>query len=128
MDELVLREKLGRAIGEASMLWSETPKGVFESTRGAQLLEDLVESIRTMNGFRDGVRFAVEEVQGWRALTIKAHNECRYVDPKEALREVKNKLNLLGVIESKLRCASGEVPTAVFHSMIAREKTEELKP
>lgn len=28
---------LGESIGEASMCWSETPKGVFESTRASEI-------------------------------------------------------------------------------------------
>lgn len=68
---------------------------------------------------------AIEEVQGWRSLTIKAHNECKYIDPKEALREVKNKLNLLGVIESKLRTKSGQDPIKVFKDMKIRSEQQE---
>lgn len=34
-----MREIITRAIGEASMCWSETPKGVFDSSRACEILE-----------------------------------------------------------------------------------------
>jgi len=54
-------------------------------------------------GIAVALKEAVLEVQGWRELTIMAHKECAYSNPKEADREHRNTLNLLGVIESKLR-------------------------
>jgi len=42
-DDHGFREKVGLAIGEASMLWSETPIGIFESTRAAQLVSEICE-------------------------------------------------------------------------------------
>lgn len=36
-----IRELIGQAIGEASMCWSETPTGVFDSTRAASIVEKL---------------------------------------------------------------------------------------
>lgn len=37
----VLKEKIGIAIGVASMCWSETPKGIFNSSRASEIAEDL---------------------------------------------------------------------------------------
>lgn len=45
MKKAKLREVLGLMIGEASMLWSETPKGIFESTKGIELLESTLSDI-----------------------------------------------------------------------------------
>ena len=35
------------ALGEASMCWSETPKGVFDSTKAAQIGKKLLSDIKT---------------------------------------------------------------------------------
>jgi hypothetical protein len=40
-----LMEIVGLAIGEASMLWSEIPKGVFESTKAKELMLKTVHAI-----------------------------------------------------------------------------------
>ena len=37
---------INEAIGEASMLWDEIPKGVFESDKAIQLSERTMEAIR----------------------------------------------------------------------------------
>jgi hypothetical protein len=39
--ENLIKQKLGEVIGEASMCWSETPKGIFDSTRASKLVDDL---------------------------------------------------------------------------------------
>lgn len=45
MDEFwEFRELVGIAIGEASMCWGESPKGVFESTRAAEIAKRIVEA------------------------------------------------------------------------------------
>lgn len=36
------REEVGEAIGEASMCWSETPTGVFDSTRASAIVDRIV--------------------------------------------------------------------------------------
>lgn len=41
MEDEWLREKIGIALGEASMCWSEIPTGVFHSERATQILNDL---------------------------------------------------------------------------------------
>jgi len=41
-----LRTKLGEAIGEVSMCWSETPKGVFDSERASKIVDRLVSWIK----------------------------------------------------------------------------------
>lgn len=45
VDVAVLREKIGIAIGEASMCWSELPTGVFDSERATRIVEELFNNI-----------------------------------------------------------------------------------
>jgi len=40
-----LRQKLGEAIGEASMCWSETPKGVFDSSKAEKIVDKIIKFI-----------------------------------------------------------------------------------
>ena len=40
-------ELIMKAIGEASMCWSETPKGVFDSTKASQIGKKLLEDIKS---------------------------------------------------------------------------------
>jgi hypothetical protein len=37
-----IREQVFMAVGEASMCWSETPSGVFDSTRASQIAERIL--------------------------------------------------------------------------------------
>lgn len=39
------RELIGIALGSASMCWSETPKGVFESDKCLEILEQLLKDL-----------------------------------------------------------------------------------
>lgn len=41
MKKAKLMELIGEAMGEASMAWSETPKGTFNSTRVVELLKEV---------------------------------------------------------------------------------------
>jgi hypothetical protein len=43
-----IEEIIGQAIGEASMLWSETPKGVFESMKAVELIKQTTAKILTV--------------------------------------------------------------------------------
>lgn len=38
----ITRRRLGELIGEASMCWSETPQGIFESERASRIVDDAV--------------------------------------------------------------------------------------
>lgn len=44
-----MKEIIGQTIGEASMLWSETPKGIFESDKGVELIDRTVEAITALS-------------------------------------------------------------------------------
>lgn len=39
------RERIGQIIGEASMLWSEKPKGVFYSGKASELVDEIMTHI-----------------------------------------------------------------------------------
>jgi hypothetical protein len=39
------KRKIGEAIGEASMCWSETPRGIFNSERAGKIVDELVKII-----------------------------------------------------------------------------------
>lgn len=39
------RERIDQIIGEASMLWSETPKGVFQSVKAKELVDEIMTHI-----------------------------------------------------------------------------------
>lgn len=41
----VVKEVLGVAFGEVSMCWSETPKGVFDSSRAETILNEVAEDL-----------------------------------------------------------------------------------
>jgi len=40
-----LKELIGIAIGKASMCWSETPKGIFDSSKAIDISEKLFKDI-----------------------------------------------------------------------------------
>lgn len=40
------RQRIGEIIGEASMCWSETPKGVFNSDRASELVDEVMTHIQ----------------------------------------------------------------------------------
>ena len=42
-----LRDVLGEAVGEASMCWSETPQGIFDSTKANKIVDNLVRQLET---------------------------------------------------------------------------------
>jgi len=41
-----VRQRIGEIIGEASMCWSETPKGVFKSEKAKELVEEIMTHIQ----------------------------------------------------------------------------------
>ena len=43
-----LEEKVYMAIGQASMCWSETPKGVFDDSQAKKIAEDLISYIASI--------------------------------------------------------------------------------
>lgn len=63
-------------------------------------------------------------IEGWQELHTEAHRTTKYKNPKEALREHRNQMNLLGVIKSKFLQNSGKDPKEIFHDNIKRRKDE----
>lgn len=41
-----LRQRIGEIIGEASMCWSEAPKGVFNSDKAKELVDEIMTHIQ----------------------------------------------------------------------------------
>lgn len=52
--------------------------------------------------FKLGLKFAIREIEGTELLSIKAHNELPYSNPKEAKREHDNQMNTLAVLKRTL--------------------------
>ena len=55
-----LEEKIYTAIGQASMCWSETPKGVFDEALANKIAKDLVEYINRNISARSWARVEAE--------------------------------------------------------------------
>ncbi len=66
-----LEEIIGQAIGEASMCWSEIPKGIFDSSNASRITKETILSIRQR---------IKEEMLTRKALTICSHGEISYCD------------------------------------------------
>jgi hypothetical protein len=60
--------------------------------------DELVDSV-----YKSGLRYAIEQIDGWERLNTKAHEMCNYTDPKEAAREHGNIMRLLAVIKNGLQ-------------------------
>jgi hypothetical protein len=41
-----IKKRIAQIIGEASMLWSETPTGVFQSDRAVELTDEIINNIK----------------------------------------------------------------------------------
>ncbi len=52
MDEMTIEELVMQSLGQASMCWSETPKGVFDSEAAAKVGKKLLEWIEDYVGER----------------------------------------------------------------------------
>jgi hypothetical protein len=44
-NETLIRETLGIAMGQASMCWSEVPKGQYDSERASKILKDVMDRL-----------------------------------------------------------------------------------
>ncbi len=45
-----VREAIGIAIGQASMCWSEVPKGKYDTAKAAKILSDLMDRLNEIGG------------------------------------------------------------------------------
>lgn len=82
-------------------------------------------AIKPSKEFCDGILVAIEELRAWRELKISVFNHIEYTNREDALRELKNTLNLLETIESKLRAVLGESPSDIFRTLIEYSKRKE---
>ena len=88
MEDTWLREKIGIALGEASMCWSETPKGVFHSERATEILNDLCCQIDTRKSPRvpDDAKYHELCKQCWDALGITEYTGKHIAEHIKELR------------------------------------------
>lgn len=70
------KELVGQSIGEASMCWSEAPKGVFESDRASKIVDKII-------------AYHLEVLEG---LKITGCNEERLAKIKEFNSRIEQKM------------------------------------
>lgn len=80
-----------------------------------------------MTEYQRGLNFALNEIQEYRALVIKAYKTCTV---KETARlghilETKNTLSLLGTVESKIMKEIGYTAAEVYKHLVERKKIED---
>lgn len=56
-------EAIYQAIGEASMCWSETPKGIFDSTKAKQIADDLITKLNRRHHVESLIRVHMEAMR-----------------------------------------------------------------
>jgi hypothetical protein len=76
-DEPTIANKVGQAIGAASMCWSETPSGVFDSTRARGIVDALINAIEDDANDRESASKAVAQEQARRLERIALMAEGR---------------------------------------------------
>lgn len=54
--EINFRELIGISIGEASMCWSETPSGVFDSTRAKEICDKLIAAVEQLKAENENLK------------------------------------------------------------------------
>lgn len=54
--EINFRELIGVSIGEASMCWSETPSGVFDSTRAKEIYDKLIAAVEQLKAENENLK------------------------------------------------------------------------
>lgn len=89
MNDDSLREVIGQAIGEASMCWSETPKGIFNSTKAACIVDALCVHINGSHklqaailGHMNSLRPLLDQWDRERRLTIEKCMQADITGPK----------------------------------------------
>lgn len=70
---------IGEAIGEASMCWSETPKGIFDSVRASAIVDEVMSAINRgpeleslIRGHMEAMRPLLDE---WAEIRLKPKRE-----------------------------------------------------
>ncbi len=86
------RELIGISIGEASMCWSETPSGVFDSTRAKEISDKLIAAVEQLKAelayYKNGTQ--IKEVHYDEPTHIIAENNklCEQVKDYEQALEL----------------------------------------
>ena len=79
-----LRKVVGEAVGEASMCWSETPSGVFESTRALGIVNKILDACRLSSVVsEDGIKNILNEFIGHASYidrSVLAHAIATYIN------------------------------------------------
>ena len=87
------KQSIGEAIGEASMCWSETPSGVFDSTRASAIVDRLIDL--AISEYKRGRDEALQEVAGVLDCVVCEIYRCtRHKDSDEANSENTEKSEL----------------------------------
>lgn len=83
-----LQNKVFEALGEVSMCWSETPKGVFESSRAEEIGNKLMKNIEEEIGsWREVSQLMAKEAEGkFFLLDTKYLPDIKNLDTKELMR------------------------------------------
>lgn len=95
MEDAWLREKISRALGEASMCWSEIPTGVFHSERATQILNDLCCQINVHKSAPKMKRVDLDEMKQ-NTTSKDAHRIYGY---NAAIDDIKSKYGDLYIME-----------------------------
>lgn len=85
------RELVGEAIGEASMCWSETPKGTFDSERASKLANEIATKHERLVEYLIALE---SQVNGMKTM-LNALDECGVTDwdgYENAMRLTKKRL------------------------------------
>lgn len=105
-------EIIGETIGEASMCWSQTPQGIFDSDKASKLINKLINLIKSekektrqevLREVRNGVIKLLQPPTKWKECVKAYHNNEEYCavcgfEPNNLLEEL---TNFLSTLESK---------------------------
>lgn len=99
MNKQNTRERIGEIIGEASMCWSETPTGIFQSDKAITLIDKL-EAIASQSRQQERMEMAEEiekalpkPIEKYRGFPLEADEKA----VNETLRRVSTIINNLKV-------------------------------
>ena len=87
-----LRSIIGQAIGEASMLWSETPKGVFESDKGCELMDRTMKEVLNYSCLKDNKDGELSQENAELLQEIRTLTNER-VEIREEIKELQKQIN-----------------------------------
>lgn len=74
-----IKTKVFESIGEASMCWSETPKGVFDSERAKKIGDEIMELFKSITKENEELREIAEEILYWDTCPEKMKEQVRNI-------------------------------------------------